>query len=176
MKYLVAGFVFFLTLGLSMKSIANEPNKSENKPADASCTAESTQCAPTAEVHHGEGEHEDLAAKMNSLFPPKKKNPALATKPEAVEPKAPKFLETVSAPSVKLEWSESKATDYHVQVATDPNFKWLVVNEKFVKGNSYDFQAAEPRKKYFWRVAAFNPANDSYFTKSNFNSSAFVTK
>lgn len=166
MKFLVAGFVFFLTLGLSTKSIAAEH--------ETACKPESKECAGAPAVHGGG--HNDLATKMNSLFPQPKKNAGLTTKPQDVNPLQPKFLAHVAAGTVKLVWSEAKATDYHVQVATDPNFKWLVVNEKFVKGNAFEFKTAEAGKKYFWRVAAVNPANDTTFTKSNFNSSAFLTQ
>lgn len=166
MKYLVAGSVFILALGLSVFSFASEN--------ETSCKPESKNCAPAVESKH-EGQHEDLAAKMNSLFPGKVKNPALATVPGAVELVEPKFLTSVAAGNVKLTWTDSKAPEYHLQVATDPNFKWLVVNEKFVKGTSYEVKT-EAGKKYFWRVAGFNSANDSYFTKSAFTSSAFSTK
>ena len=168
MNYLIATFVFFLTLGLSTTTIAETH--------ETTCTPESKQCAGAEVKAHGETENE-LAVKMNSLFPEKKKNTALATKPTPVETMEPKFLAAVPAGAVKLVWSESKGTtEYHVQVATDPNFKWLLVNEKFVKGTNFDFAKAEAGKKYFWRVAAFNRGNDPYYMKSNFNSSAFTTK
>lgn len=172
MKCLVAGFVFILSLGLSLQSVASESHSADPH----ACTAENKECAPVAESHEGGDAHHDLGKKMNSLFPGKLKNAALSTTPAAVETVAPKFLAAVPAGTVKLEWSDSKAPEYHLQVATDPNFKWLVVNEKFVKATSYEFANAEAGKKYFWRVAAFNPANDSYFTKSNFSGSAFTTK
>jgi hypothetical protein len=170
MKGLTAVFVFILSLGLSLQSLASDPH---------SCAPESKDCAPAAaaaDSHHGKGEaHHGLDAKMNSLFPGKEKNAALATAPAAVNTVEPKFLAVVPAGKVKLQWSDAKAPEYHLQVATDPNFKWLVVNEKFVKGTSFEV-TAEAGKKYFWRVASFNSANDSYFTKSGFTSSAFSTK
>ena len=167
MKFLIAGFVFFLTLGLTIQSTANETE---------TCKAGATpKCSePTAKEKLAE--HDDTA-KMNSLFPEKKKNQMLATKPTMVELSSPKFLAEVSGGNVKLQWTDVKgANTYHLQVATDPNFKWLVTNENFVKTNSYDFNKLEAGIRYYWRVAARNTDNDSTFTKSNFVSSAFLAK
>ena len=113
---------------------------------------------------------------MNSLFPEKLKNPALSKVPATVDLISPKFLARIDG-TAKLEWKEAAgANSYHVQVATDPNFKWLVVNEKSVQATSFEFTPSEAGKKYFWRVAAFNTNNESMFTKSLFNGSAFIAK
>jgi hypothetical protein len=61
-------------------------------------------------------------------------------------------------------------------VATDPNFKWIVAEDHFVKTNTFEFSKAEAGQKYFWRVAAYNTDNDSMYTKSNFTSSVFIAK
>lgn len=169
MKFFVAAFVFFLTLGLTTKTIASEPEA-------AACKAESTEkCADTA-TGHAKGGHKDHSAEMNSLFPEKQQNPKLSSRPGVVEITAPKFLSKVNGPA-KLEWKEARgANTYHVQVATDPNFKWLVAEDHFVKTNSFGFEKAEAGRKYFWRVAAYNTDNDSTFTKSNFTSSVFIAK
>lgn len=173
MKFLIAAFVFFLTLSLTTKTIASEPEAT-------TCTAESTEkCAdPTATAHtgHANAGHKDHSAEMNSLFPAKQQNPKLSARPSVVEITAPKFLSKVAGPA-KLEWKEARgANTYHVQVATDPNFKWLVAEDHFVKTNTFDFATVEAGKKYFWRVAAYNTDNDSMFTKSNFTSSVFIAK
>jgi hypothetical protein len=113
---------------------------------------------------------------MNSLFPTKQPNPEKAARPATVETKSPAFLTTVGPGAVKLEWTPAtNATAYHLQVASDPNFKWLVVNEKFVRETTYTLKA-EAGKRYFWRVAGFNGDNNSMYTKSNFVSSAFNVK
>jgi hypothetical protein len=167
MKYVVATFVFFLTLGLTVKTIANE--------TATTCTPEtSAACAPAHKAGHSE---EDIAAKMNSLFPTKQKDPKKTNRPSVVELSAPKFLSAVAAGTTNLEWKPADgANAYHIQVATDPNFKWLVAEDHFVKTNSFSFTKAEAGQRYFWRVAAFNTDNDSMFTKSNFVSSAFNVK
>ena len=170
MKLLVAVLVFIATLGLTTKSVANhEPNHEEK------CSGDSKACGE-AKAAHGENEEEANAAKMSSLFPTKQKNADLGARPAVTELTSPAFLAVVGAGSVKLEWKAvPTATDYHVQVATDPNFKWLVANEKFVKTNSYDFKA-EAGKRYFWRVASFKGDNNPSYTKSNFVGSAFNVK
>ncbi len=155
MKLVVALFVFILAMSLSFES-----------------TAESAKGG----AGHGSG-HGDLSAKMNSLFPEKQKNPAVGTPPRQTKLVAPKFLTTVPAGTVKLQWSETVgATNYHVQVATDPNFKWVLLNEHFAKGTSLDFATAETGKRYFWRVASVKNDNISMHSKSLFVSSAFDAK
>ncbi|MGZ3690197.1 MAG: fibronectin type III domain-containing protein [Pseudobdellovibrio sp.] len=171
MKFLVAVLVFIATLGLTTKSIATEEPKHEEK-----CSADSKACGEVKSAAHEENEEAANAAKMSSLFPTKQKNAELGARPATTEITAPSFLATVGAGSVKLEWKAvPTATDYHVQVATDPNFKWLVANEKFVKGTSFDFKA-EAGKRYFWRVASFKGDNNPSYTKSNFVGSVFNVK
>ncbi|MEQ1723326.1 MAG: fibronectin type III domain-containing protein [Pseudobdellovibrio sp.] len=169
MKFLIAAFVFFLTLGLTTKTIASEPES-------ATCTPEAKCDDHAAKTPHAKGAHKDLSKEMNSLFPEKQQNPKLSTRPSVVEITAPKFLSKVTG-SAKLQWKEALgANTYHVQVATDPNFKWLVAEDHFVKTNTFEFSKAEGGLKYFWRVAAYNTDNDSTFTKSNFTSSVFISK
>lgn len=168
MRNIVVGFVFILSLGFTFSAFAGNSHETTCTPAD-------TKCAPAAELHGKGDAHHEIGVKMNSLFPGKPKNAALATTPLAVQTVEPKFLAAVPAGKVKLQWSDVKAPEYHLQVATDPNFKWLVVNEKLFKGTSYEL-IAEAGKKYFWRVASFNSGNDSHFTKSAFTGSAFTTK
>ena len=181
MKLFLAVFVFFLTLSLTYKVSAAE---------NETCTATATEkCAPNKSeghesklaVQHSEhsehGEHNELSKKMNSLFPEKVKDPTQSTRPLQVKLQSPKFLEVVSAPSTKLTWEAGEgATSYHVQVATDPNFKWLVANDYWVKTNTFDATKLEAGKRYFWRVASVKESNISMYTKTLFVSSAFDTK
>lgn len=169
MRFVWASFVFILALALNIKSVANEAEV---------CTAENKDhCADKKNsVHATTEEHEKLGERMNSLFPEKQKNPDLSERPTTVKLTSPKFLSKISGNSVKLEWTlVSGATDYHLQVATDPNFKWLVANEFWVKTNSFDVTQLEGAKKYYWRVASIKNTNDAMFTKSLFVSSVFET-
>lgn len=166
MKYLLAAtFLFLITLGLSVQSLSSEA------PAACTATANTQDCAAENKI-----DHNDHTAVMNSLFPEKQKITKLSTRPTMVDLTSPKFLALVTG-AAKLEWKEVKgANAYHLQVATDPNFKWLVLNEYAVKSTSYEVAKTEIGLKYYWRVAAVNTSNESMFTKSNFTSSAFISK
>ena len=158
MKVVVALFVFFLALGLTIKTIAADQGHGDQQ------------------TEHSGG-HNELSDRMNSLFPEKQKNTAVSARPKQTQLEEPKFLAKVPTGTVQLKWTEtSGATNYHVQVATDPNFKWLLVNDHWIKNTNYDFTAAEPGKRYFWRVASVKNDNISMYTKSLFVSSAFDSK
>lgn len=168
MKFLVIIFAIILSLGVNKAVFANEP--------DALCSTQTTEKCPPAEAHGTKGGHSDLNTEMNSLFPEKQKNSKVSARPPSVELTGPKFLAKVSG-EIKLEWKPTAGADsYHVQVATDPNFKWIVVQDQTVKDTAFNFSKGEPGKKYYWRVASFNSKNDSMYTKSNFSGSVFVTK
>lgn len=191
MKPAIALFVFILALGLSYQTLADIT-------APPTCTGEKTENCSKPEGHdahataathaeksehkaagHGEAadHHSELATRMNSLFPEKQKDPIVGSRPEITKLTAPKFLSKVAAGSVKLEWTAvENTTNYHVQVATDPNFKWLVANNTNVQGTSFEAANLEAGKRYFWRVASVKSDNISMFTKSIFVSSAFDTK
>ena len=180
MKFILGALVFILTLGLTVKTLANEaaepavctPEKQEH------CTAETNHSTASSadkkEEHKAGGHHDDKSSTMNSLFPQKTKNVAQSERPSTVKLLAPKFLAELKSAPVKLEWTSAEnATAYHIQVATDPNFKWLVINEYWVRGTSYDASALTPGQRYYWRVASVKGENESMFTKSLFVNSAF---
>ncbi len=168
MKFLAIFSATFISLVLSKGVFANEP--------DAICTTQTTAKCPPADTHAAKAGHGDLSTEMNSLFPEKQKNLKVSTRPEVVELTTPKFLSKVAG-EIKLEWKPTLGADsYHLQVATDPNFKWLVVQDQAIKATGFNFTKAEAGKKYYWRVAAYNSRNDSMYTKSNFSSSVFVAK
>lgn len=187
MKLMLVLFVFFLTLGLTIKSVANNEAKQE----PAVCTAENkSHCTDTTANHSGTHEkthsaeaaensanhHNKKSTEMNSLFPQKEQNAAQTHAPKTVKLTSPAFLAQVNGDTAQLQWTAGEnATAYHIQVATDPNFKWLVANEYWVKETSYSVKALTPGQKYFWRVAAVKGENDSMFTKSLFVDSVFST-
>lgn len=75
---------------------------------------------------------------------------------------------------VTLRWQAAENADvYHVQVAKDPAFKWLVKNEQNVQGTSLEVSELEQGNNYWWRVAARKPANDPKYTKGFFSRSSF---
>ncbi len=171
MKYAIAALVFILAFGLTIKSVATEPELCTAEKKDNCLESKSTK------GHHAKPtEHEELNKKMNSLFPEKQKNPMQSDRPTTVKLSSPKFLSKISGSEIKLEWvSVDGATNYHVQVATDPNFKWLIANDHWVKTNSFEAKNLEAGQKYFWRVAAVKGDNDAMYTKSLFVSSVFET-
>lgn len=167
MRFLITHFILITILGLTMPCSASE--------SVASCTTDASKKCPEA-AHSSKSQHKDPSSKMNSLFPEKQKITKYSTQPTMVELTTPKFMAKSTAP-VRLEWLQAQgANAYHVQIATDPNFKWLVVDEHFIKTTSFEFAKLETGHKYFWRVAAFNTDNDSMSTKSNFTSSIFIAK
>jgi hypothetical protein len=158
MKILVSVLAFAMTLAFTMKSLA----------ADAEHGAE-----------HGGGHgggHGGLAEKMNTLFPPKETNPAKRAVPAKPELVAPAYFAAIKADKTNLEWKAVEGADqYHVQVATDPNFKWLVANEQAVKATNFEVAGLEAGKHYFWRVSAVKTDNWNTFRKSFFAMSMFET-
>lgn len=163
-NYLAAFFVFFITLSLTPQSTANPQAASVCTPSHNAKT-----CA-------SEVSPDDHAAAMNSLFPEKQPLTKLTVRPGVVALISPKFLSQVTG-STKLAWKAAPgANAYHIQIATDPNFKWLIADEHFISTTSYEFTKAEAGNRYFWRVAAFNSDNEAMFMKSNFVSSVFTVK
>ena len=106
-----------------------------------------------------------------------KQDPAKRITPDSVELVAPEYAAVIAGDKATVEWKGVEGADqYHVQVAKDPNFKWLVANEYFNKTTSYEVSGLEAGKTYFWRVAAVNSKNEQLFRKSSFKASSFAVK
>jgi hypothetical protein len=115
------------------------------------------------------------AIDMDGLFPPPKSDMSQSERPEKPELVAPAYFAKIGDSKVKLEWKASpNAEAYHVQVATDPNFKWLVKEEEMFKGTSLEINV-DGGKHYFWRVSAERPSNKASHTHGSFASSMFAT-
>ncbi len=113
------------------------------------------------------------------FFPKKQADKSKATRLPMVELLEPKALSTVTGTSVTLKWKAVPgAESYRVQVATDPNFKWLVEGptKDFVKETSIQVSDLKPGLHYFWRVYAWNTAADAGWTSSFANMSSFAVK
>lgn len=153
MKILVSVLAIALTFALTSKSLASEEAHGE-----------------------GHGGHEQLAEKMNSLFPPKQADMEAQKIPAKPELSSPAYFTAVKGDTVKLEWKAAQGAQvYHVQVATDANFKWLVAEDQTHKETSFEVTKLEAGKHYFWRVASVRPDNWKTFRKSFFASSMFET-
>ncbi|MEK2689152.1 fibronectin type III domain-containing protein [Bdellovibrio sp. GT3] len=124
-------------------------------------------------THHTK---EELKEKMNLLFPPKEVNKDDQIIPAKPELTSPEYFAAIKGETVQLKWKEAKdAQEYHVQVATDANFKWLVADDQHVKATTFDVSKLEAGKHYFWRVASVRPNNWSTHRKSYFAMSMFET-
>ena len=111
------------------------------------------------------------------LFPQPKPNVEVTVTPEKPTIAEPAFFAAHPSDTIILKWkASSTATHYHVQVAKDANFKWLILDNATVAKTEIEVSKLEKNKHYYWRVAAVNSKNDSEYTKSVFASSMFETK
>jgi hypothetical protein len=134
----------------------------------------STLGVPALAATEGEAEHKSGA--NLDLFPPPKADLSKSARPAKPELLEPSYRAQISADTATLKWSSvANADGYHLQLATDPAFKWLVVNEELFKGTSYEAKGLEKGKHYFWRVAAMKTDNAPTFMKGWFSLSTFET-
>jgi hypothetical protein len=162
MKLLSALVIFALALGLSTKSLASTGNEAQSN------------------TPHSEGEQDEghkLQGEMRKLYPQPKADIQNSVLPGKVQLVEPAFNTTVAGTAATLKWNEAADTKfYHVQVATDANFKWLKVDDHFVKGTSMEVKDLEPGHKYYWRVAGTNQEKWANHTHGYFSVSTFSTK
>lgn len=150
MKILVSVLAFALTIALTSISLAEQ-------------------------AAHGGG-HENLPEKMNSLFPEPQPQLTKREVPAKPELASPAFNAQTSGDKTTLQWKQvTGADEYHVQVATDTNFKWLVAEDFHVKATSFEATGLTAGTKYYWRVAGVNSTNWSTFRKGFFSMSSFQT-
>lgn len=153
MKIIISLFVFLFTLTLTNISLASEA---------------------AGEKHAGG--HEKKVEEMRALFPPKEADPKMSAEPAKTTLETPAAYAKVTGSEVTLKWKAVETADqYHLQVATDPNFKWLVTNEFFLKDTSFKVANLEAGKHYFWRVNAVKENNEPTHRKSGFVMSTFET-
>jgi hypothetical protein len=122
--------------------------------------------------------HLFAAGKEEKIWKPiyNKPNPIKekATTPMTIEKLAPAFFSSINSNTVKLTWSESVGAKlYHLQIAEDANFKWLVVDKNLFEGTNFEFTNFKTGMHYFWRVAGVNPDNKESYIKGPFSSSMF---
>lgn len=130
-------------------------------------TADGHNTAPSPIVHR----------ENSSLFPPKKADPSKSTPPATPKLVAPKFQEELAAGDVTLKWEDvPTASVYHVQVATDPNFKWLKIDDHSVRATTLDVKGLEKGRLYFWRVAGWKNDNMAATSHGQFAVSTFEVK
>jgi hypothetical protein len=117
------------------------------------------------------------ASEGGQLFPIKQPIKELTTRPETPKNLDPAPFAQVGT-NVVLKWGASEgANQYHLQVATDPNFKWLVYNGETETNTSYALSGLEAGKFYYWRVWSKKSNNDPTYMKSAaFARSVFKTQ
>lgn len=127
--------------------------------------------------HEGAHEIRGKSGANLTLFPTKQQDVAKKERPAKPKLSEPGYKTVVKSDSVVLKWENVEtANAYHVQVATDPAFKWLVSDNWNVTGNSFEQKELKPGTSYFWRVAAIRSANEATFMKGWFSVNTFVTK
>ncbi len=143
------------------------------------CFAASSAFAGAPQGHgsaHKSAFDEKKSKTATNFFPKKEADRTLAIRPVAPELLEPVFMTKVTNGAVTLKWKEVPGTtNYHLQLATDANFKWLVVNEVLYKGTYFEAKNLEAGKHYYWRVASQKGDNEPTYTKSGFNKSMFET-
>ncbi len=131
---------------------------------------------PIAQASAKAGEEHGKSHHNTNFFPKPQPNTEKSGRPGMVELLEPKALAKVTGTEVTLTWKEVAGADsYRVQVATDPNFKWLVggVSNDFVKGTSFKVSGLEAGQNYFWRVYAWKTDNDESWMSSYSKASSF---
>jgi hypothetical protein len=133
---------------------------------------------PTVEAGHGTEKAAAHASKKGgadlNLFPPPQADHSKVARPAKPELVEPAFHSKTTAEAITLKWNAVATADaYHLQVATDPNFKWLVNEEMMTKNTSFEVKGLKPATHYFWRVAALKTDNTQTYMKGWFASSEF---
>lgn len=123
------------------------------------------------------GDHQDGAKHKdwNEVFKQPVSNLQLSEIPAKTQLLEPAFLAPVTGTEVTLKWKPVENVKYHLQVATDANFKWLVVNEHLVDYTEYNLKNLQSKQQYFWRVYTFKQGNKLGYSKSLSASSSFET-
>jgi hypothetical protein len=117
---------------------------------------------------------EEAERDMNALFPQPKPNTSLSQRPDKPVLESPTFFEKIADAKVILKWKETPgATAYHVQIATDPNFKWLLQEEQLLKATTLEVSGLQGGNHYFWRVAGVKPENKSGHLQGVYAASMF---
>lgn len=116
--------------------------------------------------------HSEAEKPYRNFLPQPKANKLLATLPFKVKLVSPKAFSKVGS-SVTLNWEPSEGAEtYHVQVAKDAAFKWIIAEDHFVTNTQFEASNL-PAGQVFWRVAAGRPKNMAAHWKTIFTSSSF---
>lgn len=167
MKWLLSSLIFSAVLtGFNTPALAT-------KPADKAPPAEAPATQESHHDDHGTGHESKLSVGVKQPDIVREK----AILPGKVVLSEPAPLAKVPAGTITLKWKPaSGATVHHIQVATDPRFKWMVIENANVSGDSFEVSNLQAGQQYFWRVAGRSPDNDAAWTHGYFTSSSFEVK
>lgn len=115
----------------------------------------------SASETEGEASHHD----WNKVSPQPVADTIQSKAPSPSKILAPNFLEKVKGTEVTLKWEAIEGTEYHLQVAKDPLFKWLLVNSPNITQTEYNLKDLTAGQQYFWRVYTQKPKNWAGSTK-----------
>lgn len=168
MKWMLSVTVFMMVMaGLFSNAVADQTT--EGAPAAENAHEPMGHTAAAHGEGHGEGHGHSVG------IPQPVADLSKSTLPGRVTLTEPKALAKVG-PTVTLKWTASEGAEvYHLQVAKDPRFKWLVVDNYQVTGDSFETPNLEPGP-YFWRVAGRKPLNEPSYTKGYFTTSSFEVR
>jgi hypothetical protein len=111
------------------------------------------------------------------LFPQPQADANKTTKPGAVKLVEPKNFSAHIGDKALLKWEAVELADlYYVQVAKDPNFKWLIAENVASKETQIEVAGLEKGKHYYWRVLGYKSSNDPSYMKGPWSTSMFETK
>jgi hypothetical protein len=161
MSLLVLVFTFLTVLVISSSTFA--ANSKGDHSDDPAVAKEKEKRAKTV-------------VRLEEFLPTKKPDAGKNIVPEKTVLESPTYFQAIQGATATLKWKAVEAANhYHLQVATDPNFKWLVLNEYEVAAPSYELKDLQPGQHYFWRVNAVIQNNEDTFRKSGFVTSMFET-
>lgn len=115
------------------------------------------------------------AGKSYQLFPPNTPQVDKVTPPGSAKLVAPEANSVIKEEKVVLKWQAVEGADFYtVQLATDPNFRWMPVNEGLYKKTEIEV-SVQAGRHYYWRVAANRGENMPGYMKGEFATSTFQT-
>jgi hypothetical protein len=136
----------------------------------------SFQLAQASDSGHAQTSGEEKShTDWNEIFKQPVKSEEKSSLPSKTELLEPTFMAKVTGAEVTLKWKSVEGVKYHLQVATDPNFKWLVTDQPLTTANEFTIKDLQKGQQYFWRVYTQKSGNIAGHSKNVAASSMFET-
>ncbi len=177
LKFVIISVLSSLSFSVAMaSSTEGDAAANHTDTADAAASAETNDHSRSHGGTHG-GSHSDghSGKEYLNFYPSHKPVKAKTQMPPAVIIEQPKPFEKISSSSVVLKWAPQDQTqNYHLQIAKDPQFKWLIVEKNPITAHQFELDLTpDSPEQIFWRVAPLSPSNDNGYTKGPFSASSF---